>query len=264
MNDNELMVKSYSNSIVDVAFLSSIGDREDQQDSFGCSLCDDSGLFVICDGMGGLGNGDLASRTAVDCFISNYENSNPILDNVAFLQQNTFVSNDLVSNLTNKNGEKISVGTTLVSVIINKTELFWSSVGDSRVYLYRNGDFVQITQDHNYNTVLTEQLNMGMIDKEEFDKENQTGEALISYLGIGEMPLIDYNYSALQLFPNDKVLLMSDGLYKILSDFEFKTIIENFTNVIDAVNALEKMTQKKAVSINKKRDNMTISLIQIK
>lgn len=67
---------------------------------------------------------------------------------------------------------KLNAGSTLVAVMLDSSRnLYWNSVGDSRLYLFRDGDFAQITQDHNYTTVLLEKLNAGMIDREEFNSE---------------------------------------------------------------------------------------------
>ncbi len=80
--------------------------------------------------------------------------------------------------------KKLNAGSTLVAVMLDSSRnLYWNSVGDSRLYLFRDGDFAQITQDHNYTTVLLEKLNAGMIDREEFNSENLKGEALISFFG---------------------------------------------------------------------------------
>lgn len=92
------------------------------------------------------------------------------------------MANADVLNLKTASGEKLNAGSTLVAVMLDSSRnLYWNSVGDSRLYLFRDGDFAQITQDHNYTTVLLEKLNAGMIDREEFNSENLKGEALISF-----------------------------------------------------------------------------------
>lgn len=264
MFNAEYCIESDENNIFEIAAVSVIGDRNDQQDSFGFLLKPNEGLMMVCDGMGGYGNGDLASKAAVECFESNYEKEYPAADIVSFLQNNTVQSNEIVSSLTDKNGEKIKTGSTLAALFIRDSELHWNSVGDSRIYLLRGEQFIQITQDHNYNAVLTEKLNAGLIDSSEYETENEKGEALISYLGIGGKPLIDFNHSPLPVIKNDRFIIMSDGLYKLLDDETIKRIMLNFVNIKEAVQALELKAQKISDSTGQKRDNMTVMIVNIK
>ena len=91
-----------------------------------------------------------------------------------------------------------------------------------------------------------EKANAGLLDEEEFAKEDVRGEALISFLGIGNLALIDYSKSPLELQKDDKIIIMSDGLYKIVSDAEIARILENFNNIWEAVQALEMKAKKNA------------------
>ncbi len=250
-----------SNKILEVAILSVIGDREEQQDSFGYELDHNEGLIAICDGMGGHQGGSLASRLAIETILSEYKNGFSRGNIVEEMQKIIKTANERVLCLTDSNGNPLKAGSTAVCVYINGTQLYWNSVGDSRAYLFRNGEYVQITEDHNYRTVLKEQLNAGVIDRSRYDAEKVRGEALISYLGINDLGLIDYNDSPVELQQDDRILLMSDGLYKIVTDAEICTIINNFSNIEEAIQALELKARKQR---NKKRDNMTVALIRIK
>ena len=62
----------------------------------------------------------------------------------------------------------------------------------------------------------------------------------------------------------DKILLMSDGLYKLVSNNEIMRILSNFTNIEDALKALELKAQKASKNFKISRDNMTVALIKIK
>ncbi|MBR5278295.1 MAG: serine/threonine-protein phosphatase [Clostridia bacterium] len=250
-----------SNEILEVSILSVIGDREEQQDSFGYELGHTKGLIAVCDGMGGHLGGSLASNRAIETILTEYKNSFSNDNIVGNLQAIIKRANEAVLKLTDSNGNSLRAGSTAVCVYITGTKLYWNSVGDSRAYLFRNGEYVQITQDHNYRTVLKEQLNAGVIDRNIYDAEKVRGEALISYLGIGDLGLIDYNDSPVELQQDDRILLMSDGLYKIVNDQDICSIINNFNNIEEAIQALELKAKKHR---NKKRDNMTVALIRIK
>jgi len=142
--------------------------------------------------------------------------------------------------------------------------LFWCSVGDSRAYLLRGEEFVQLTQDQNYGTVLNEQLKSGIIDRERYERESVHSEALISYLGMGNLSLIDYNNTPLKLESKDKIVIMSDGLYKQVPLEDIRRVIVNFKDSGEALRALDTKTEKAARRKEKSRDNMTVAIISVK
>ena len=254
---------SDNNSKLELAILTVLGDREDQQDSFGYELKQDEGLIVICDGMGGHKGGKLASSLAVDEFLRSYNQECPCSDPVSFLDDVTRKTNNRIAALKSKDGTILNAGSTLVAVLVKDQQLFWSSVGDSRAYLFRGGEYVQFTFDHNYRTVLKERWQAGLIDEHEFVSESAQSEALISFLGIENLNLIDYNDEPLELMKNDKIVVMTDGLYKLVPDEEIFRVINNFNNIEEALQALEMKVRKKARS-GISRDNMTVALLKIK
>lgn len=252
------------NTAFQMAAISVIGDRADQQDSLGYLLKQDEGLITVCDGMGGHDGGKIASELAVRTFLAQYEESSLITRQTDMLIDTAKQTDTKIFQLRNAQGEPLKAGSTLVSIIINRKKLMWCSVGDSRAYLVRDGEMVQLTQDHNYHTVLIEKLNAGLLSQTEFKLEDARGEALISFLGIGNLALIDYSESPLELKKDDKIIIMSDGLYKIVSDSEIARIIDNFSNIGEAVQALEMKAKKNAKNSNESRDNMTVALIKVK
>ena len=241
-----------------------LGDRDDQQDCFGYSLKQGEGLIVVCDGMGGHEGGRLASSVAVNRMISSYDETYPHADAGSFLLGEVHKADKDVYQLAREDGTLLRAGTTISAVLVKDRKLSWVSVGDSRIYLLRDEEFVQITQDHNYRLALDEHLAAGAIGEEEYQRELARGEALISFLGIGELKIIDINTVPFELQKDDRIVLMSDGLYKLASDDEILRILLNFTNISDALQALEMKAKKKAKYATVKRDNMTVALVRIK
>ncbi len=142
--------------------------------------------------------------------------------------------------------------------------LYWSSVGDSRLYICRKNEFIQITKDQNYHTVLKEKSFAGEISEEEFLQGQEHGDALVNYLGIGTLDLVDYNKEPLKLKSGDQILICSDGLYRILNDEEIANILSMGNDVKTSLQMMEFSARKKAAENNKRRDNMTVFLIKIK
>jgi protein phosphatase len=247
------------------AFVDSrIGGRKENQDSAGFQDTTLGAVIVVCDGMGGHEGGKMASEIAVSTFLTQYAENHLISNRTDMLIDSAKKSDALIFQLKNGQGDSLKAGSTLVSIIINRKSLMWCSVGDSRAYLIRGSEMVQLTQDHNYHAVLIEKINAGLLDEAEFKIESARGEALISFLGIGNLELIDYSESSLELKTDDKIIIMSDGLYKLVTDSEIARIIDNFNNIGEAVQALEMKAKKNAKNSNESRDNITIALIKVK
>ena len=263
-SDRDYQSAYESNDIMELAFLTVLGGRDEQQDSFGYSVKEDETLAVICDGMGGHRGGKLASRLSVSMILSTYETTYPCEDPAGMMIGAAKQIDSAVRTMTDGAGNPVGGGSTMVAVHIRGNSLVWCSVGDSRGYLLRDEQFVQFTQDQNYQTVIDEKLRMNLIDQEEYDEESRRGGALISFLGIGDLKLIDYNSSPLTLKSGDRIILMSDGLYKLVPDNEIRTVAENFKNISDVLNVFEVKAAKAARTNGVSRDNMTAAVIHIK
>lgn len=199
----------------DIEMRTDIGGREEQQDS-AYAYCDESLAFaIVCDGMGGTENGAQASRIAVDYMRSMLKAylSDPVPGNMVHFLSDSMTALD--SRVTAELGMQRG-GTTAVAVALREDKLFWFSAGDSRLYIFRGGELVQATRDHNYYLRLNEQLERGAISQEHYDRESSRGEALISFMGVGGLPVFDLTSHPLQVEDGDILLLTTDGLYKAI------------------------------------------------
>ena len=242
-----------------------IGGRDEQQDSAGYELRGDEGLIVICDGTGGHDGGKTASSLAVKTILESYEGTYPCDDIKALFSKTLEDADKKISELKKEDGSPMRGGTTAVIVFVKKQHLFWASVGDSRAYILRDGELVKITEDHIYRAYLDQQLSDKQISMKEYQEESEKkGDRLISFLGIGGIPMINMNDQAFQLKKNDRIMISTDGLYKLVSDEEIARVLDNFSNTDDALGALEQKAQKASRTSPQKRDNMTVALIKIK
>lgn len=260
VNDNYSFYEE--NSAFAVSLRADIGTREDQQDSAAVRLDYDSGIVVVCDGMGGHSGGKLASSIAAE----------KMADAFKCMPQNTDVPTELlrvldlldseVMGLKNPDGTSMRAGTTLVAALVKQRQVYWASVGDSRIYIVRDGEMVQVTNDHNYKFRLDGALAENTLSLEEYNEKMVDGDALVSFIGVGGLELVDINSEPFALCPNDRILLTSDGLYKALSEETVLNIISNFSNIKEATEALIKKAQRatKGASL----DNTTVAIIKIK
>lgn len=146
-----------------------------------------------------------------------------------------------------------------MGVVIKNGFLQWISVGDSKIYVIRRDDMVCVTKEHNYLMLLNKQLEEGTIDEEEYAREVKRGAALISYLGMGNVNLMDANPNPLPLEDGDIVVLCSDGLYKALSDAQIYEIISK--NADDLEAAVQELQMQAQISAGRVQDNTSIVVL---
>ena len=190
-----------------------IGRRDYQQDSFGqTAVLRNTGILaVLADGMGGLSGGERVSQKIV-------------MEALTFgstLQANQVPTalpgmvagiNRAVNQMLGPKGLYTS-GSTVVSALITGNALRWISVGDSRVYLYRDGQLSQLSRDHDLLQDWMPDILGGKRSMAEALRD-PNGRKLTSFIGMGELRHVDYNRTPIPLLPGDRVLLMSDGARK--------------------------------------------------
>lgn len=208
-----------------------IGKREEQQDSFGISdvfnkeEVSSKGIFaVLADGMGGLNNGGESSRRVVSIMLDAFSQDNLDQNISDGLESIVYRVNSTVYSEFNQNNEEGMTGSTVIAVLIRENLLYWISVGDSRIYLFRNNSLTQLNKEHNYGAKLDENARMGLISTEEAIQDPNRA-ALTSYIGIAELTETDRNTEPLQLQSGDRILLCSDGLFSALSDDEIAQVL---------------------------------------
>lgn len=252
------------NGVYELAAQSVIGNREEQQDRFGYDIKGDEGITAVCDGMGGHEGGKIASTKSVEMLLDMYNKNYPCLDYHCLLMNCAYDIDEQIAMLKNSDGEKMMAGSTLSAVIIKDKKMTWLSVGDSRIYLFRNDEIKQLTRDHNYKLDLDERLKTGKIDREYYDSQISKGASLVSFMGAGRLPFIDCNEQAFELKQDDRIIITSDGLYKTLSDDSIKTLVSNFTNIRQAASAIESKACRTSRNTKAMRDNTTFVIIKIK
>lgn len=207
-----------------------IGRRDYQQDSFGQTavLCNTGILAVLADGMGGLSGGERVSQKIV-------------MEALTFgstLQANQVPTalpgmvagiNRAVNQMLGPKGLYTS-GSTVVSALITGNALRWISVGDSRIYLYRDGQLSQLSRDHDLLQDWMPDILEGKRSMAEALRD-PNGRKLTSFIGMGELRHVDYNRTPIPLIPGDRVLLMSDGVYGTVSDAKMAAILRDCGSV---------------------------------
>ena len=202
-----------------------IGTREYQQDSTRIGQGHPDVVYgVLCDGMGGLEGGELASRTAAEAFAEALREMAPDCDIISFLILLAHQVNATIYELPSQTGDRGASGTTLAVAVMIGNSLYWLSAGDSRVYIVRGQEIACVTRDHAYSLELEEQVRAGKLTPEDAAADPRR-DALISFLGIEHLEIMDCNQNPFILEDEDIVLLCSDGLYRSLDDSDILEIV---------------------------------------
>jgi protein phosphatase len=234
-----------------------MGARSNQEDAFGISEIEEEQLMqkgllaVLADGMGGMQSGEKASAAAV-------------ISCLQFFEQNELPSGWMKEMVLDANEAAIDAlgtdtgagGTTLIAVHIDGNLVNWISVGDSHLYLYREGVLKQLNHDHNYAAVLQKEVENGEISEEEALKHKQR-KALTSYIGMRDLEEIDDAGERLVLQKGDWLLLMTDGIFGTLSEEEITSQLSYMVG--KAAMCIQMEIDKKQ---KKNQDNYTGILIK--
>jgi protein phosphatase len=190
----------------EVAALSDVGyKRTNNEDSFGYDSTTD--IFVVCDGMGGLAAGEIASSIAVESTLKTFNDlSNQELNAEERLRSAIASANAAVWNMAQQDPKLRGMGTTLVAASIYRNMLAVGNVGDSRAYLLRDGCCDQITEDHSY---VAEQVRRGGAVMS--DEASQRLRHFITR-AVGVHPSVEPDLFLIDLEPADMILLATDGL----------------------------------------------------
>ena len=244
---------------------SSVGNRNYQQDALYVSESKVLSankkirlLAVVCDGMGGMADGGKASRTAIQMMVQGFKNIEkaPQVNIPAFFQQGIYAIDQVVSAFPKENGR--GSGTTMVACIVEDNKLYWASVGDSRIYIIRNHQMQQVTRDHNYWLRLQEKVAAGQMTMEEAMAQRHK-EALISYLGMGNVSLMDINTEPFTMQYGDMIMLCSDGITKTLPDAQIKKII--LADEVRPAQKAEALVEAATHANSHSQDNTSVVLV---
>ncbi|MFZ0661972.1 MAG: Stp1/IreP family PP2C-type Ser/Thr phosphatase [Acidobacteriaceae bacterium] len=235
---------------LEAAALTDVGKvRDHNEDAYG--HCLEAGVFVVCDGMGGAAAGEVASRLAVDTLIERLCAVSSPEDRRRALQESVAAANRLVFAQAAKDPALKGMGTTLVAVAVQDHSALIAHVGDSRCYLFRDGQLTRQTNDH---SLVDEQVRLGHMTPE--DAERSPLKNVITR-AVGTQPSVEAEINELPLQPGDVLLLCCDGLIREVPDPRIEAILltsatlqQKCQQLIDAANEAGS------------HDNVTVALVR--
>jgi PPM family protein phosphatase len=189
-------------------------------------------LFVICDGMGGVEGGEVASELAAKVMWREMKGTPATRDPEVFarlLRRAARVANHDVHAMARREVGLRGMGTTLSAAGVVGDKLVVATVGDSRAYIHRNGALVQVTRDQSLHSAL---LAAGHNE----DEAASAGGAILQALGVGTD--VEPSLSIIELRKTDRVLLCSDGLHGLVGDPALALLLSEPYSVVESVRLL--------------------------
>lgn len=210
-------------------------------------------LFVVADGMGGHAGGDVASAIALKRIIDTDRQYASANDAEFALHAALIAANSLLAETVFEHPELTGMGTTVSAVLRAGDKLAMAHIGDSRIYLLRDGELKQITADH---TFVQRLVDSGRITPEEAAVHPRRS-VLMRVLGdVDASPEIDT--AILDVRPHDRWLLCSDGLSSYVSDDKIAAILSHASGAKDTAERLVKESLDHGAP-----DNVTVIIVDI-
>jgi serine/threonine protein phosphatase PrpC len=202
----------------DAAPAITVGQREQQEDAVAIDFADgaDIGFIVLADGMGGHLAGDIASKIVVTEIFSELK---MLADDPADMERNigailnraVVEANKSVGHVAAEQPQMHGMGSTLVAPVIFGNRLYWISIGDSPLYLFRGSRLFRLNEEHSLASRMDKLVARGEMAREEAE-QHPDRSCLTSVLIGRNIPEIDCRDTPIELRDNDILIAASDGL----------------------------------------------------
>ncbi len=209
-------------------------------------------LIVVADGMGGHSAGEVASRLAVDVVTRAYYEDGG--DARSALEKAFHEANREIHKAAENDASKNGMGTTCTALVLQNGTAISAHVGDSRLYLIRQGSIYLMTEDH---SAVMEMVKAGLITLEQ---ARHHPEKNVILRAMGSHPEVEVT-TWQEPFPvkaGDRFLLCSDGLYDLVEDEEIKSIV---------MLSAPQTACESLIALAKERgghDNITVGVVSLK
>jgi protein phosphatase len=218
--------------------------RENEDSAYAASP-----LFVVADGMGGAQAGEVASRIAIETFQGGLEGDGSPEERLA---ERVRTANRVIHDRSRTEAGREGMGTTLTAAYVDDSQLAIAHVGDSRAYLFRDGQLSRLTQDH---SLVDELVRRGKLTEEQAAEHPQRS---IITRALGPEPDVEVDTFTYPVKAGDVLLLCSDGLTSMISEQDVARVLASTEDLDEAARALIQ-----AANDAGGRDNITVVLFRL-
>ena len=231
--------------------------RTTNEDSVG-TLPDD-GVVVVADGMGGYRGGEVASQLAVDTVLrhplSSFNGQPDLEQRLNEMEQAVERANLAIRRVADHAQELKGMGTTIVLGTFREGDLAFAWVGDSRLYLVREGRLVQLTDDH---TLVQELVRQGMFDSAAEAIEAGVSDNLLTH-AVGTEEPVPIATGSMEIAANDLYLFCTDGLTHMVADGNIERVLTDKN--LDLDTKADRMIELACDAGG--MDNVTVVLVKV-
>lgn len=238
---------------IDFATYSDIGKREINEDYVKTTTIDDKRCFVLCDGLGGHGMGEVASQTVGDVFDSCFESNDEIK---LFLPTAFEAAQQILLAKQKENHAEMKMKTTCVSVVIDEKKAYIGHIGDSRAYVFRKNEVYKRTLDHS----VPQMLALAHEIKESEIRHHPERNIVMRVLG-NEWE--DKQYELMKPIPLRKCqafLLCSDGFWELIEEEDMCRLLKSSESAKEWLEAMVRVVRKNGEGLNMD-NNSAIAMI---
>ena len=219
------------------------GNREINEDSIGVCQTDAGICCVLCDGLGGHGRGEEASKLVVDSILDSYKNTENAIDHIDEFFENA--QKELLGEQKKKNA-KFEMKTTATILVIDSESICWGHIGDSRIYMFKKGKYKMRSIDHS----VPQMLVMARDIKEKEIRNHPDRNKLLRVMGI-EWGSGKYVISKkIKRKDNLAFLLCSDGFWELIEEKEMSDILRKSSDAEAWVNSMAEIVKKNGADKN--------------
>lgn len=256
VKQKEIQINLGEDMYLEAVSIQGQGSRAYQQDTFGFSAVSNKTIkveqgymAVLADGMGGMAHGDKISKFIVQEVLKQEIHMAQNID----MQLREIVHT--ISGAVYKKFEGLG-GSTVIITYIDKKQLHWVSVGDSHLYIKRQGKLYLMNEEHNYLTHLYKGVLKGYLTKEEAES-HKSRYGLTQFVGNDKITDIEGSYEGFRLQNQDIILICTDGISDTLSDVQINDLL--MENIHESAKAIENQI---IAMQNEYQDNFTALIMK--
>jgi len=210
--------------------------RQINEDRYAVFECPLGQVFVVCDGMGGHEAGEIAATIAIQAIQETLAHATSEHPPDYWLRRSLNTAHLAVHQAPQKGLGSPQMGTTAVVLLLTpENEAWWAHIGDSRLYLLRNGRLHRLTRDH---SLVAWYVESGFITPAQAHRHPESNQLLLSLGGSKDIFLVEASAIPLPLQSGDLLLLCSDGLSGYVSEAAITQILNSSHPLSEKVKSL--------------------------
>lgn len=226
--------------------------RTANEDYYGSFSGEYGSLIIVCDGVGGVKGGTIASRKTVETIKSHFESLSGKYDPQTELKNALDKADQVLKQIATESEELKELGSTAVILLIKDDYAYVAHIGDSRLYLIRGNKINQITTDH---SLVQDMLKAGLINEEQA-KTHPKKNIITRALGPQGSSNPDIT-SPIDIYKNDYFILCTDGLTSYLTDEELLTFVSENSSQNACIKLVNLANERGG------KDNITVQVVKV-